>query len=90
MGPIKMLFTSDTYIVRGVKAKSKARYAKGVKVGDEVYFVSEVQGTNVYSLSIEMYLNGVLLCVLSRGDLSHVQNAVLLEVAKPKVNSDNL
>lgn len=69
----KSIVLTGNYVVSKIIKKSKARYAKGVRVGDEIEFVLEMTKTSGasrgnYALMSDVYVNGVLKAKISQNE----------------------
>ena len=69
------IFATPTYEVLGKRRASNARYAKGVKTGDEIALTLTHEGTRGassggnYALYFAMFLNGEKRCLLSQNEV---------------------
>lgn len=62
-----------SYVVSGILKKSKAGYAQGISIGDQLEFVLEMAkssgaSTGNYSLMSKMYVNGVFKTMISQNE----------------------
>ena len=70
MNKAKEIVLTGNYVVSKILKESKARYAKGVKVGDEIEFVLELAKTSGASRGnyALMYVNGVYQSTISQNE----------------------
>lgn len=71
--PSNVITLTGNYVVSDILKNSKARYAHGVKVGDQIEFVLEMTKTSGaskgnYSLMSDVYVNGVLKTRISQNE----------------------
>lgn len=73
MNEIKEIVLTGNYVVSDILKNSKARYAHGIKIGDNIKFVLEMTKTSGasrgnYSLMSDMYVNRVLKTKISQNE----------------------
>ena len=73
MNETKSVVLTGNYVVSKILKESKARYAKGVRVGDEIEFVLELAKTSGasrgnYALMSDVYVNGVYQSTISQNE----------------------
>lgn len=73
MNETKEIVLTGNYVVSDILKNSKARYAEGVEVGDQIKFVLEMTKTSGaskgnYSLMSDMYVNRVLKTKISQNE----------------------
>lgn len=73
MNEAKEIVLTGNYVVSDILKNSKARYAKGVKVGDQMKFVLKMVKTSGasrgnYALMSDMYVNRVFKTQISQNE----------------------
>lgn len=75
---------SPHYVVMKVLRKSKARYAAGINIGDTVTINTEIvdttggSGGRNYSLSFDLYVNGVYHTSMSQNEVPKFEEIFML------------
>ena len=73
MNKTKEIVLTGNYVVSDILKNSKARYAKGVEVGDQIKFVLKMAKTSGasrgnYALMSDVYVNGVYQSTISQNE----------------------
>lgn len=73
MNETKEIVLTGNYVVSDILKNSKARYAEGVEVGDQIKFVLEMIKTSGasrgnYALKSDVYVNGTLKAKISQNE----------------------
>lgn len=88
MSETKAVVLTGNYVVSKILKESKARYVKGVRVGDEIEFVLEMIKTSGasrgnYALMSDVYVNGVYQSTISQNEYYKLLDVIELS---PLVN----